>query len=317
MSKFKPLLAETCEDEDLHKLDWSNGIIASIKLDGIRCLCHPEMGPVSRKLKPIPNRFIQKTLTEELARLNITGIDGELLIGDPSLPDFEFGEATSGIMSFGGEPQFTYWVFDTFNIPEMEYSSRLEALSLCVPEGASPWIKTLTHYWFGTPEELRDFEEKTIAAGHEGVMLRKPNGRYKFNRSTLKEQILLKRKPFEEEEAVIIGFTEQMENTNEATVDELGHTKRSSHQTGKVPKGTLGTLIMYSPKWGEFEIGGGKGMTHALRKDIWEDQAEYRGRLVTFRYQKCGIKDKPRIPQFKAFRDDIDYPEWAKDLLAA
>src|SRR5437899_138139 len=90
--------------------------------------------------------------------------------------------------------------------------------------------------------------------GFEGVMLRKPDGPYKFGRSTVREGYLMKVKRFTQEEAVVVGYEEQETNLNEATKDALGHTKRSSHKAGKRPAGVLGALRV-SNGHGEFSIG--------------------------------------------------------------
>ena len=47
---------------------------------------------------------------------------------------------------------------------------------------------------------------KNLNAGYEGLMLRDPNGIYKFGRSSVKENILLKVKEFMDDEAEIIAF---------------------------------------------------------------------------------------------------------------
>ena len=55
---------------------------------------------------------------------------------------------------------------------------------------------------------------KNLDDGYEGLMLRAPDGPYKFGRSTVKENTLLKVKNFLDDEAEVIGFKEQTTNTN-------------------------------------------------------------------------------------------------------
>jgi DNA ligase-1 len=160
------------------------------------------------------------------------------------------------------------------------------------------------------PIEIRDrvqldhYLQQCLDAGHEGVMVRDPFGGYKYGRATLKQGWLTKVKPFEDAEATIIGFEEQMRNGNEATTDNLGHTERSSHKANLVPKGTLGALVVESEKFGQFNIG--TGFDDAFRAEVWANRAYYQGKLVTFRYQAIGTKDKPRIPSFKGIRNPSD-----------
>jgi DNA ligase-1 len=292
------MLAMSVKDEDIDKLKYP--LLGSIKLDGIRCLLHPEMGPVSRTLKPIPNKYIRNYLEEFIKKCS-GFFDGEIVIGDLTSPDFEFGNTASGVMSEEGDPDFTFWVFDNADLQKLNYLQRFKDMSWSQLDQGR--VKRLKQIEIRNKEELFEFEQEIIEAGHEGIILRSPTGKYKMGRSTLKEQYLLKRKPIEDDEAVVVGFMEQMKNTNAATKDERGHTKRSSHKDNMVPKDTLGSLILKSEKFGEFEVGGGKGMNDELRKKIWESRPSYLGKTVTFTYQKIGMKDKPRIPQFKSFRE--------------
>ena len=57
--------------------------------------------------------------------------------------------------------------------------------------------------------------------GGEGLILRNPDGVYKFGRSTPKQQLSIKVKFFEQDEFEVIGFTERMHNANQAKINEL------------------------------------------------------------------------------------------------
>jgi len=88
----------------------------------------------------------------------------------------------------------------------------MEALD-SFPLESSIVIKLLPRV-INSAEELDAFEAACLRDGFEGVMLRSPSGRYKFGRSTLKENLLLKLKRFEDAEAQIIGFEELSHNAN-------------------------------------------------------------------------------------------------------
>lgn len=284
---FRPLLAATIKDHsDLERLTYP--MIASPKLDGIRCLIHPELGPVSRKLKPIPNWHIRTTLSQPA----LHGLDGEIISGA------SFTETTSNVMSQDGKPDFTYFVFDDFTDPSKPYRERLASLT-----SQHPNVKVLDHWIAETISDVLEFEGYSLACGYEGLMLRAPNGHYKFNRSTFNEQILLKLKNFIDTEATVIGFEELERNNNEAKSNELGHTERSSSQSGKVKMNTLGSLVVTCPDFDiQFKIG--SGFDQATRLDIWNNRGSLLGSTVKFRYQDIGIKDRPRFPTFLGFRLD-------------
>ena len=136
-------------------------------------------------------------------------------------------------------------------------------------------------------------------------MLRHPDGPYKHGRSTAKEGWLLKVKRFEDSEARIIGFSELMHNANEAKRNELGHLERSSHKANKVGKQMLGALTVQDLKTKvEFDIG--TGFTEDQRRLLWATGDNLLGKVVKYKSQPTGVKEKPRFPVFLGFRDKVD-----------
>ena len=291
---IKPMLAASF-DAEAHALRFP--LIASPKLDGIRCLVINGM-PKTRSLKPIPNSHISATLT----RREFDGFDGELMVGDGA----SFQDVTSGIMTRGGKPDFAFHVFDTFTDPALPYEQRVNQYISKIANLANryPFLNAVETQFIRDRIELDDYLDSCLTRGYEGAMLRAPQGIYKFGRATFKEGHLIKLKPFEDDEAEVIGFEEQRRNDNEATTNELGRTRRSSHKENRVPLGTLGALVLRHGKFGDFNLG--TGFDAALRKEIWNNRKNYLGKLVKFRYQAIGMKDKPRIPSFLGFRHPAD-----------
>lgn len=287
----KPLLAETCEDRSALKFP----VYATNKIDGIRCLIINGV-PVSRNFKPIPNKFIQSCLTGLPS-----GLDGELLVGNT------FQECTSGVMSEDGEPDFRYCVFDyvkdDLNKP---YLDRIRDLEQLVDDGVlKSHFTTLIPVKVSSLEELEKFEAHALATGHEGVMVRSGNGRYKCGRSSVKEGILLKIKQFVDSEAVIVGVEELMHNNNVATKDAFGRTERSSHKANLAPAGTLGALLVKDTKSGvDFKIG--TGFDAVTRLALWNDKDNLVGKIVKYKSFPVGVKEAPRFPVFLGFRHPND-----------
>jgi len=152
--------------------------------------------------------------------------------------------------------------------------------------------------------ELETMEEKALAEGHEGIMVRRPSGLYKHGRATEKSQDLLKIKRFADDEAIVIGVTELMHNDNAAFTNEVGHTARSSAQDGLVGAGTLGALLLRNEDGVEFSVG--SGFDAAERAALWRNRKALLGRLVKYRFFPSGSKDKPRFPTWIGFRDVRD-----------
>ena len=292
------MLAETLEDPKALTFP----MLATPKLDGIRCL-KINGKAVSRKFIEIPNNHIRNWIEANCP----DGFDGEIMLLGKT-----FNETQSAVMREDGEPLFQYFVFD-YVVSDLKrgYADRCEDLLLYMRTA-----KNMTNVIVILPvvinsfETLRHYEIQAVANNYEGVMLRTPDSPYKCGRSTLNESYLLKFKRFEDSEAEVLGFVEQMANNNEKVTDELGNSKRSSHKANKSPKGTLGKLLLRDVKTGvEFSIGTGTGFDDKMKKEIWDNQDKYIGKFVCYQFQPSGMKDKPRFPSFKGFRDSRDIGE--------
>ena len=284
----KPLLAGKFDSEKA-KFPYA----ATPKIDGIRFLMVGGAA-LTRSFKPIRNEYLQKILSSNLP----DGIDGELTSGST------FQECSS-IMRIKGEPDFKVWIFDFVN-PKGElkpYKERMDELrkfeNFNIPSYEILFPKIVSNQ-----EQIDQLMINNLNAGYEGLMLRDPNGIYKFGRSSVKENILLKVKEFMDDEAEIIAFREKMVNTNEGLKDNFGRTKRSSCQDGLKPSGTLGGFILRNSEGLEFSCG--SGLNDALRDEIWKNKSKYLGKLVKYKFMSKGIKNLPRHPVFMGFRDETD-----------
>jgi len=149
--------------------------------------------------------------------------------------------------------------------------------------------------------QLLLFEEQMLLLGYEGIVIRDPNGKYKLGRSTAREGGFLRLKRRKTSEFRVTGFLEQMHNANEAKMDKLGYTERSSHQANLVPMGTLGALEVVDVTSGvSFNVG--TGFTFQDRDEIWNNRDRYLGQLGTYESLQVGVKDKPREPSFLGWR---------------
>ena len=289
---MKPMLA--VEAEDFETLRYP--LLASYKLDGIRCLITAE-GPRTRSLKPVPNKFI----ASKLSSLPI-GLDGELVVLDNN-GNVDFRSTTSAVMSHDGEPKFEYRVFDSYTA-NGGFLTRSKAALAQLDKLNIPWLIWVPQILIMNALGVQHQFEEAIAEGYEGLILRDQDAPYKHGRATLKSQWMLKVKPWKDAEATIIGVVEACENTNEATTNELGRTQRSSAKAGKIPKGTLGSLIVESPKWPKpFEIG--TGFDDEEKLALWKDK-NLIGKLVRFSYVDAGGYDVPRHCSYQGIRDERD-----------
>jgi len=277
----------------------------SPKMDGVRAFVKDGI-LLSRSMKPIRNRHVQGLLGKAV----LDGLDGELCVGNPWDKNL-MQQTTSGVMSIEGEPEFCWYVFDAWGMGGPAYR-RFATLN---PKHSLPnYVRNLMNDdalafveqpVVNNEEELLAYEAKMLALGYEGVIVRKYDGEYKFGRSTAREQGMLKLKRFVSAEAVVTGYEELQRNHNEAFINELGHTARSSHQANKIGGSTLGVLIGRDIKTGD-EIRAGTGLDNAMRDEIWTNRHEYINRLFTYKHFPHGVKDKVRHPVFVSFRSPDD-----------
>ena len=279
---FRPMLAG---EADLDRLQFP--VFASIKLDGVRAIVR--QGVVySRNNKPIPNQYVQAKFK------HLEHYDGELILGDPA-DKLCYNKTVSAVMSQHSAEgaNVVFHAFDHLASMFAPYNLRYARLD------ESLGVEVLWQHHVSSLEHLLAIETTVLGGGHEGLIVRSIDGPYKQGRSTTREGYLLKLKRFKDAEFEVVGFEERMHNSNEATVNELGRTSRSSHQANMLPRGDLGALIC---KYGDATFNVGTGFDDAQRKFLWLTRDELIGKIAKVKYFAVGMKDLPRHPVFLGFR---------------
>lgn len=286
MKSFKPMLASPANLDAVRY-----PVFASPKLDGIRASV---VGGklLSRTLKEIPSRHIFNALS----RPEFEGIDGELIVGEPTSPTC-YRNTVSHVMADDKVFDYTWYVFDLWTESQRGFVARKGMLAqLLAAPGITSYVRLVQHECIEHRTQLDEYEAKQVALGYEGIMLNDMYAAYKFGRATTKGGELLKVKRFVDAEAEIIGVEEEMFNGNIAEKNELGRTKRSTAKAGLVGKGTMGAIIVRDLKTRvEFNIG--TGFTAADRAAEWP-----LGTIVKYKSFPVGVKNKPRHPVFLGVR---------------
>lgn len=289
---MKPMLAATIKDV----ADVVYPVYASPKLDGIRGVVIDGVLK-SRSLKDIPNEFVSTRFSKD----EYSGLDGELILGSPTAKDV-YRQSNSACARTEGTPDVKLYVFDDFSYPGWTYKDR--------------WLdgceKVLTDDVFLVPQHLVEnekqllkYEADSLDLGYEGLILRSPDGEYKFGRSTMKQQGMMKLKRFTDSEAEILEVIEERENTNEKVTNELGRSKRSSHAAGKIGKDTAGGFRVRDITSGvEFDIG--SGLSDEDGRYYWTNRKTVVGRVIKYKSFLVGVKDKPRHPVYLGPREPWD-----------
>ena len=287
----KPMLSGKATDTT--KLNYP--VAATPKLDGIRALMI-DGKLVSRTFKPIKNDHIRNLMESTLPN----GLDGELMSGKT------FQDCTSAVMTVSGDPEFYFFAFDYVKDGlTKSYSDRMKDMEGWFNETRPSNVKLVLPKIINNADELHEFEAACLNDGYEGVMVRSLTGPYKCGRATEREGYLLKVKRFDDAEAIIIGYEEQMHNLNEAKKDAFGRTERSSHKENKIPAGVLGKFIVKDQETG-IEFGIGTGYDAEQREQYWSIKDSLIGKVVKYKSFKIGVKEAPRHPVFLGFRDMDD-----------
>lgn len=285
---IRPMLGVNVE---LNKLKYP--VYVSTKLDGVRVVI-TDNGVFSRSGKLIPNDYTRELFSQYV------GLDGELIVEEPTATDV-YRKTVSGVMTKEGTPKVRLFAFDSWDSDggiDARYNSVIKTAGL-----NNPFVPIVSQVLVESEDKLLKFEEDCLNKGYEGIIIRNPDATYKFGRSTIKEGALLKLKRFIDAEATVVGFAPLLHNENEATINELGYTERSTAKDGKVETDMLGALIV-ELNGNHFKIG--SGFDENTRKDLWANRDKLIGMVAKFKYFSVGVKDKPRFPIFLGFRDRRD-----------
>jgi len=196
-------------------------------------------------------------------------LDGELWMGRG-----RFAELSGAVRK--AEPDHDEWrqirfmVFD-LPLPDQTFDRRLEQLQALVAGLDSEFIAVVPQHRATSHEALMDELKAVVAAGGEGLMLRRGGSYYQAGRS----DDLVKVKPYQDAEARVVG-----------------------HLPGKGRyKGMLGALEVELEDGRRFRIGTGFS-------DAERSSPPAVGSVITFRYSGLTATGLPRFASFLRVRDD-------------
>lgn len=214
---IEPMLAKNFEDR-LDKIDWNEGVFVQNKYNGARCVATYENGRVVLKTRKgeeyISVPHINKDLEKFFADYPSAVLDGELF-------SYEYRQKLNELMSIvrktkkittedlqKSEEMVCYYIYDCYNIGPatdvcVKYSSRKKRLDELLPKYSKYYRKVETELAHSL-DEVRAIFNKYVDDGQEGVIVRVPHSPYEHKRSSF----LLKWKPLEDDEAVIVDILE-------------------------------------------------------------------------------------------------------------
>jgi len=153
-----------------------------------------------------------------------------------------------------------------------DFSSRIHQIRGLVTQAAVPWLQLVEQTRVINRAALMQRQDTVVRAGGEGLMLHRADAPYVTGRS----DVLLKLKPWQDAEAVVVAY---------------------SPGKGKY-QGMTGALTVEMPNGKRFQLG--SGLSDALRR-----QPPPVGTRITYRYQQLTKNGLPRFARYLRIREDI------------
>ena len=313
--KFLPILAPN-QQPDLAEIKYP--LYASNKLDGIRCIFYKGQ-ILSRSLKPIVN----KQLREKFEAIRKYTEEQKLILdGEIYSPNLTFQEITSFVMTqdlyapkvgtrhgMREVPEhLKFYIFDCLPEENVVYSfSNRLAFAQTASKKFPNEIEWVAQRLIYSQQEVENLFDVALKEGCEGLILRDPEGRYKFGRGTLKEGLIYKVKPFVTTDAKVIGIVQSTEVNNEVEkkTNELGRSI-TSKQIGD--RHLIEKASAVWVKYNNQDLKVSLACTDNEKKEIWKNQNSYIGKWIEYKYLEIGMKDGglPRHPTSIRWRKDKD-----------
>jgi DNA ligase 1 len=243
------------------------GFWVSEKLDGVRAVWDGhQLRFRSGRIVPAPDWFT--------AALPAQPLDGELWLGRGTF------DALSAIVRKASPVdaewrQVRYMIFelpDLSGVPGASgsFTQRVEQMRVVVDQAKISWLQAVPQFRVANAAQLMARYREVIAGGGEGLMLHRAEALYHTGRS----DDLLKLKPAEDAEAVVMGY--------------LPGKGRN--------KGRVGALLVENAAGKRFRIG--SGLSDETRR-----HPPAVGATITYRYQHLSVNGIPRFPRYWRVRE--------------
>lgn len=318
-NKFKPSKAVNAKDH-MEKITFMK--LLSDKRDGIRCL-FKEGNMMSIAFNLTPNKQLQEKFSHMKAyslKNNII-LDGELYghnltFGEINrvykTEDFSDEKTVKKIMKEKDFCTAEYWIYVKDLIESIEFYCFDVYQDQTTPFHArNIIIQSLGHLSFFNPveqtevytiKEVEDRFEAALKNNYEGLILRDPNAVYKFGRSTLNDQVMLKIKPFDPFDGKIVGVEQatEVDPNAEKTKDKLGRSVTSKKKEDRIPVEKASAFIV---EYEDTTVKVSIAATDEKKKYYWEIRDSLIGDWICYKGMTVGMKDVPRHGIFQRFRE--------------
>ena len=260
---------------------------------------------LGRSGKQLKNKFV----TARFSAAVFDGMHGELTLGNnPTLPTLCI-DTSAAVRRVNGEPDVYWWIWD-YAPPSLEskgFAHRLEALIKRVIHLNIPTVLDMPFRFLRNAEEAEEYYRKLRGRGYEGMVLRGVDDRFQGDkRASMANQFFLRRKPWLEEDGLVVGLLEGSSNTNEQEINERGLAFRRTHSAGMVPSGMVGTIIVRRPNGELANISPGRMSKDECRRQL--QTQDLVGQYITYRHMGTGALNTLRQATYQRTRMVEDMP---------
>ena len=260
---------------------------------------------LGRSGKQLKNKFV----TARFSAAVFDGMHGELTLGNnPTLPTLCI-DTSAAVRRVNGEPDIYWWIWD-YAPPSLEskgFAHRLEALVERVIHLNIPTVLDMPFRFLRNADEAEEYYRKLRGHGYEGMVLRGVDDRFQGDkRASMANQFFLRRKPWLEEDGLVVGLLEGSSNTNEQEINERGLAFRRTHSAGMVPSGMVGTIIVRRPNGELANISPGRMSKDECRRQL--QTQDLIGQYITYRHMGTGALNTLRQATYQRTRMVEDMP---------
>lgn len=281
---------------------------ASIKYDGFRGTLL-NGGFFSPEMKPFANKSLWRVFEKiiELAETHQLVFDGEVWH-----PGLSFDRLSSVLRKFDGDlTGVEYHIFDCLPVAEwnsdkvtsfMNRRGQLLGLGGEMPDNC----RIVHQEWCINPQDAEAKYAGFLAAGHEGVILRSPLGKYKNNRCTHLESNCYKFKHFQTDEAQIIAVIQRriMRSDTDRTFNPYGLLEKIHTESSYDLDEAVGAFQVRLRDGTVTALNLGRGFSYEDRRSLWQERHTLVGKIVEYKSMPHGAKNLPRIGNITRFRHD-------------
>jgi len=254
------------------------------KIDGIRCLAgigrdgqvefrsRTNVLMVSPHLKDV--RFSLHQIFDSYKDSEII-LDGELF--SEEIPFEELSGLCRQKLTTGEtlekKASIVFHVFDA--ITPGSFRERLELITTLLERFRSPHVRITPTFIADTIESAMEWQREFVSQGYEGLILRNSDAPYQMTRS----KNLQKYKTFQEEEFVIVGFSEGTGRDAGTVIWECQGNREPVKRFHVRPRGN-----------------------HEFRSNLFQEASSYIGQKLTVIFQEYTQDGVPRFPVGKSIR---------------